>query len=217
MIKSGSGVKARHRFYEFRSGAMASLDQAIEALGQLAEAVDTGGDRAAAIVGDEFYASLNVLAAAFYTRYSVRRELLLLEHAAAAEKDAIRDDLQQAIRISRRVVQSGVEAAAAEALTIAGSCLALSHEDDPQQHIPAVIDDAVALLRDAVRRVATDDQASRLGVMDRLAGVLLSRGRLDDADEGKPPSLALRDAQIWARDHRYLPALAWGSFVHEGP
>src|SRR5262249_41937338 len=31
------------------------------------------------------------------------------------------------------------------------------------------------------------------------------------------PSLALREAQIFTRDHRYGPPLLWASFIHEGP
>jgi CHAT domain len=174
------------RFHEFGSGALTALDQAIEALEELEQAVDAAGSRAVTILGEQIHSSLIALATALTVRYSVRRELLLLEHAPAAEKDAIRGDLQRAIQVSRRVVQSGAVPPAAPALATWGSCLAMSYEDDPEQHTPSTISGAIALLEDAVRRLGpghgAGDQATRLGVLDRLAAALQTRGGLDDID-----------------------------------
>ena len=173
------------RFHEFRSGALTALDDAIEAFTQLDRAVQVGGPDATAILGDLYPGALNGLAAALSTRYSVRRELLLLD-VGDTERDAIRDDLRRAIEVSRRVLASGSASQNLPGRVTLGTSLAQAAEDDTGQINAALIDEAISLLDSAYRamagRTGPGQRELQLGTADRLAVALQLRGRLADTD-----------------------------------
>jgi hypothetical protein len=175
---------------EYQSGAHGRLDAAIEALGDLDRAVTAAGPQADALLGSNVDVALIGLASSCYIRYQGRRELLQADLPADRERE-IRADLDRAIDAGKRIAAKPGAASQAEALTILGACYANRYEDDPRYSGRETIDDAVALLREALRLTEATARRSGqaiaavyslIGVRDRLAGALAVRDTLEDVD-----------------------------------
>jgi hypothetical protein len=143
-------------FAEYQSGSLGQLDVAIDSLLELDRAVTEAGPQTSALLGNEYDAVLVGLAAACYTRYAGRRELLCLDLPADMARE-IRADLDIAMDMSRRVADKSGSPARAEGLATLGSCYAFRSEDDERHRGPGTaepdpeIDTAVRLLREALQ------------------------------------------------------------------
>jgi CHAT domain-containing protein len=167
----------------YQAGALGLLDQAIDFLLQLDEAVQEDEDRARALLGTRYDVALVSLAAACYVRYDTLRELLLLKPPPETDQE-IRAHLDVAMAASDEVGPDSPQHA--EALGILGSCYALLYEDDESHHEPATIDSAIAMLQEALSLAGTGsgpgELASRIGLADKLAGALLIRDTPQDVE-----------------------------------
>jgi CHAT domain-containing protein len=170
-------------FIGYQAGALGLLDQAIDFLLELDEAVQDDEDRARALLGSRYDLAMVSLAAVCYVRYDAQRELLRLNPSPEAEQ-AIRSYLDAAMTASDQVEPGSPHRA--NALGILGSCYARLWEDDEAEHEPARINSAVALLEEAVELAGTDsgpgELATRIGLTNRLADALLIRDDPQDAN-----------------------------------
>lgn len=138
------------RFADYQSGARGQLDAAADAFLELDRMIRAQEPRAAALLGGNYDSVLLGFAAACYVRYGDRRELLQGDLPPGRERE-IRADLDHAIDASQRVAGNSGSPARAEGLAALGSCYACRYEDDARYRGRETIDEAIALLRDALR------------------------------------------------------------------
>jgi len=184
-----------------QAGVPGLLDRAIGFLLALDRAVTEGGTAARNLLGERYDTALINLAAACYLRYDGRRELLVLKPPREVERE-IRADLELAAQVSERLRRGSSQHAAA--LGVLGSCYVLRYEDDEQYRKPETIDQAIALLRQAVDLAGAGrspaEVANRIGLTDKLAGALLARDTLPDVDRAIELLTAVR-----AEAHAFFP------------